>query len=98
MHNRVKALKEKSSQDRAEGEAFFADYVNTVEASRAAQPTVKSANDEIAARIELDHAQRKNADISEEYMQFASKSKKKKEEEKEILGFEAMAQAKFKAV
>lgn len=98
VHKRVKALKEKSSQDRAEVEAFFADYVKTVEASRAAQPTVKSANDEIAARIELDHAQRKNADISEEYMQFASKSKKKKEEEKEILGFEAMAQAKFKAV
>ena len=98
VHKRVKALKEKSSQDRAEVEAFFADYVKTVEASRAAQPTVKSANDEIAARIELDHAQRKNADISEEYMQFASKGKKKKEEEKEILGFEAMAQAKFKAV
>ena len=98
VHKRVKALKEKSSQDRAEVEAFFADYVKTVEASRATQPTVKSANDEIAARIELDHAQRKNADISEEYMQFASKGKKKKEEEKEILGFEAMAQAKFKAV
>ena len=98
VHKRVKALKEKSSQDRAEVEAFFADYVKTVEASRAAQPAVKSANDEIAARIELDHAQRKNADISEEYMQFASKGKKKKEEEKEILGFEAMAQAKFKAV
>ena len=97
VYKRVKALKEKSSQDRAEVEAFFTDYVKTVEASRAAQPTVKSANDEIAARIELDHAQRKNADISEEYMQFASKGKKKKEE-KEILGFEAMAQAKFKAV
>lgn len=98
VHKRVKALKEKSSKDRAEVEAFFTDYVKTVEASRAVQPTAKGANDEIVARIELDHAQRKNADISEEYMQFASKGKKKKEEEKEILGFEAMAQAKFKAV
>lgn len=96
VHKRVKALKEKSSKDRAEVEAFFTDYVKTVEASRAVQPATKGANDEIVARIELDHAQRKNAELDDEYMKFAAKNKKKKE--KEILGFEAMAQAKFKAV
>lgn len=94
VHKRVKALKEKSSKDRAEVEAFFTDYVKTVEASRAVQPATKGANDEIVARIELDHAQRKNAELDDEYMKFTAKSKK----EKEILGFEAMAQAKFKAV
>ena len=96
VHKRVKALKEKSSKDRAEVEAFFTDYVKTVEASRAVQPATKGANDEIVARIELDHAQRKSAELDDEYMKFAAKNKKKKE--KEILGFEAMAQAKFKAV
>ena len=96
VHKRVKALKEKSSKDRAEIEAFFTDYVKTVEASRAVQPAAKGANDEIATRIELDHAQRKNAELDDEYMKFAAKNKNKKE--KEILGFEAMAQAKFKAV
>ncbi|WP_172201634.1 DDE-type integrase/transposase/recombinase [Campylobacter sp. RM16188] len=91
---RIKKIKDKSAADRKETEKFFEEYVRNVEASKANKPEIKSVNKEIENRMKLDRNMKSNAELSDEYMQYAAKSQSKPK----IKGFEEMAEAKRKAI
>lgn len=97
FNKRLKETKNKMSEARVKHQVEFVDTVRQIEAPKTLSPQAKGVNNEdkeIRVALKKSRNLINNPELSDEYMQYATKSQSKPK----IKGFEEMAEAKRKAI